>query len=92
MNLVGELVLARNQIMRFGEVSSDSTMMTACQRLNLVTSELQEGVMKTRMQPIRIAWSKIPRVVRDLSNSCGKQVEVRMKGKVRSWTKRFWKP
>ena len=80
MNLVGELVLARNQIMRFGEISEDSTMVAACQRLNLITSELQEGVMKTRMQPIRIAWSKIPRVVRDLSNSCGKQVQVRMKG------------
>jgi two-component system chemotaxis sensor kinase CheA len=80
MNLVGELVLARNQIVQFSESSEDAGMMAASQRLNLITTELQEGVMKTRMQPIRNAWSKLPRVVRDLSSTCGKTVEVQMEG------------
>jgi two-component system chemotaxis sensor kinase CheA len=51
------------------------------QRLNLITTELQEGVMKTRMQPIGTVWSKFPRVVRDLALACGKQVRVEMDGK-----------
>ncbi len=80
MNLVGELVLARNQILQFTSDSADLTLVAASQRLNLITTELQEGVMKTRMQPIRNAWNKLPRVVRDLSASCGKKVEVRMEG------------
>ncbi|MFK7821640.1 MAG: chemotaxis protein CheA [Planctomycetaceae bacterium] len=80
MNLVGELVLSRNQILQFCGETDDATMIAASQRLNLITTELQEGVMKTRMQPIRKAWSKLPRVVRDLSASCGKKVEVRMEG------------
>lgn len=80
MNLVGELVLARNQILQFGQASSDPAVAAASQRLNLITTELQEGVMKTRMQPIRNAWSKLPRVVRDLSQACGKQVQVHMEG------------
>ncbi|MCA9218711.1 MAG: chemotaxis protein CheA, partial [Planctomycetales bacterium] len=80
MNLVGELVLARNQILQFSRSSEDSAMAAASQRLNLITTELQEGVMKTRMQPIRNAWSKLPRVVRDLSNAFGKRVNVRMDG------------
>ena len=80
MNQVGELVLARNQILQFASAINDTTMMAASQRLNLITTELQEGVMKTRMQPIRNAWSKLPRVVRDLSSSCGKKVEVVMEG------------
>lgn len=80
MNLVGELVLARNQILQFSQNIEDAAMVAASQRLNLITTELQEGVMKTRMQPIRNAWSKLPRVVRDLSISCGKQVQVKMDG------------
>jgi two-component system chemotaxis sensor kinase CheA len=80
MNLVGELVLARNQILQFTSDSEDVTLAAASQRLNLITTELQEGVMKTRMQPIKNAWNKLPRVVRDLSASCGKKVEVRMEG------------
>ncbi|MCA9189409.1 MAG: chemotaxis protein CheA, partial [Planctomycetales bacterium] len=80
MNLVGELVLARNQILQFSRNREDTAMTAASQRLNLITSELQEGVMKTRMQPIRNAWNKLPRVVRDLSNSCGKRVRVCMEG------------
>ncbi|MCA9086810.1 MAG: Hpt domain-containing protein, partial [Planctomycetaceae bacterium] len=80
MNLVGELVLARNQIMQFSQHSEDPALTAASQRVNLITTELQEGVMKTRMQPIRNAWAKLPRVVRDLSHSCGKQVQVKMEG------------
>jgi two-component system chemotaxis sensor kinase CheA len=80
MNLVGELVLSRNQILQFSDHSKDAAMVAASQRLNLITSELQEGVMKTRMQPIRTAWSKLPRVVRDLSATCGKDVIVEMQG------------
>jgi two-component system, chemotaxis family, sensor kinase CheA len=81
MNLVGELVLARNQILQFGTQSKDTGFIGTSQRLNLITTELQEGVMKTRMQPIGNIWSKLPRVVRDLSMACGKQVRVEMDGK-----------
>ena len=80
MNLVGELVLARNQIMQFSEEIDEAGLSTASQRVNLITTELQEGVLKTRMQPIRNAWSKLPRVVRDLSQSCGKHIQVKMEG------------
>jgi two-component system chemotaxis sensor kinase CheA len=80
MNLVGELVLSRNQIMQFAACQEDSTFLATSQHLNLVTSELQEGVMKTRMQPIGNVWSKFPRVVRDLAASCKKQVRVEMEG------------
>ncbi len=81
MNLVGELVLARNQILQFTAIQSDSSFVGATQRLNLVTSELQEGVMKTRMQPIGNIWSKFPRVVRDLATACHKDVRIEMVGK-----------
>lgn len=80
MNLVGELVLARNQVMQVSQELDDPALATAAQRVNLIMSELQEGVMKTRMQPISNAWAKLPRVVRDLANSCGKQVQVVMEG------------
>ena len=80
MNLVGELVLARNQIMQLNQSSSEGDIQSAVQRVNLITTELQEGVMKTRMQPIRNAWQKLPRVVRDLSQSTGKSVQVKMEG------------
>ncbi len=81
MNLVGELVLARNQILQFTATQTDGTFTGATQRLNLVTSELQEGVMKTRMQPIGNIWNKFPRIVRDLATQCGKQVRIEMEGK-----------
>ncbi len=80
MNLVGELVLARNQILQFGTSAKDAAVASASQRLNLITTELQEGVMKTRMQPIGNVWNKLPRIVRDLSVSCGKQVKIEMEG------------
>ena len=79
MNLVGELVLARNQLLQ--ETSAqNSPLQQTSQRLNLITSELQEGMMKTRMQPIGTVWGKLPRVVRDLSSKCGKRVHLVMEG------------
>jgi two-component system chemotaxis sensor kinase CheA len=80
MNLVGELVLARNQVLQFTARLEGSTFNATSQRLNLITSELQESVMKTRMQPIGIVWAKFPRVVRDLAAECGKYVHLTMDG------------
>jgi two-component system chemotaxis sensor kinase CheA len=80
MNLVGELVLARNQIIQVGAATGDTTLIGASQRLNLITTELQEGVMKTRMRPIGSVWNKYPRIVRDLSVLCGKSVRLEMTG------------
>jgi len=81
MNLVGELVLARNQILQFSSRMKDSGFQAALQRLNLITTELQAGVMKTRMQPIRNVWSQFPRTVRDVALGCGKEVGIEMEGK-----------
>ncbi|MDT5041003.1 MAG: two-component system, chemotaxis family, sensor kinase CheA, partial [Actinoplanes sp.] len=81
MNLVGELVLARNQLVRGVQDIGDATLVRSAQRLGMITSELQAGIMKTRMQPIDHIWSKLPRVVRDLSHSLGKQVQLVMQGK-----------
>jgi two-component system chemotaxis sensor kinase CheA len=81
MRLVGELVLTRNQVVRSAATQTDVALVRATQRLNLITTELQENVMKTRMQPIDNLWSKLPRVIRDLSNQLGKQVALEMHGK-----------
>jgi two-component system, chemotaxis family, sensor kinase CheA len=81
MNLVGELVLARNQILQFANATEEAAIVTPSQQLNLITTELQEGVMKTRMQPIGTIWSKFPRTVRDVAMSCGKTVRIEMVGK-----------
>ena len=81
MNLVGELVLARNQILQHSTDLTDGGFLATCQRLNLITTELQEGVMKTRMQPIGNVWSKFPRVARDLATASRKRVKVVMEGK-----------
>jgi two-component system, chemotaxis family, sensor kinase CheA len=80
MNLVGELVLARNQIVQFSSSQEDTPFLGTVQRLNLLTTELQAGVMKTRMQPIGTIWSKFPRVVRDLALACGKQARIELEG------------
>jgi len=80
MNLVGELVLARNQILQFSARTHDAGFLSTVQRLNLITTELQEGIMKTRMQPIGNVWNKFPRLVRDLATLCGKQVRIEMEG------------
>ena len=81
INLVGELVLTRNQIVEYVGPHEDARIAAAAQRLSTITSELQKGVMQTRMQPIHSIWAKLPRVVRDLSRACGKQVRVEMDGK-----------
>ena len=81
MNLVGELVLARNQVLQFTTQRADSAFLATSQRLNLITTELQGSVMKTRMQPIGNVWGRLPRVVRDLATACGKQVRIEMEGK-----------
>ena len=81
MNLVGELVLARNQILQFTNATENAGLIAPSQRLNLITTELQEGVMKTRMQPIGNIWSKFPRTVRDVATACGKQIRLEMEGK-----------
>jgi len=79
MNLVGELVLARNQLLQDTSSHSPALQQTS-QRLNLITSELQEGVMKTRMQPIGVIWNKLPRIVRDLASQVGKRIHIEMEG------------
>ncbi len=81
MTCVGELVLARNQILQFTNGKVESELHGTSQRLNIITTELQEGVMKTRMQPIGNVWSKFPRLVRDLAVICEKQVRIEMEGK-----------
>jgi two-component system chemotaxis sensor kinase CheA len=81
MRLVGELVLTRNQIVATAAAQADPAMLRSSQRLNLLVSELQEGVMKTRMQPIDTVWNKLPRVIRDLGISCGKDVRIELEGR-----------
>jgi two-component system chemotaxis sensor kinase CheA len=80
MTMVSELVLTRNQLLEIVRRHEDSEFKVPLQRLSNVTAELQEGVMKTRMQPIGNAWQKLPRVVRDLSNELGKQIDLEMIG------------
>jgi two-component system, chemotaxis family, sensor kinase CheA len=80
MDLVGELVLTRNQILQFNTEREDPALNVTSQRLNLITTELQEGVMKTRMQPIGTVWNKLPRVVRDIAVALGKQIRLEMDG------------
>lgn len=80
MNLVGELVLARNQIVQHSSLIQDNSLIAASQRLNIITTELQESVMKTRMQPIGNVWAKFPRIVRDVAGELGKKVQLVMEG------------
>jgi len=80
MTLVGELVLTRNQMSQLARQQSSAVFDTSLQRLRQVTVELQEGIMKTRMQPIGNAWNKLPRIVRDLSKDLGKKIELEMHG------------
>ena len=71
MTMVSELVLTRNQLLEISRRNEDTEFKVPLQRLSNVTAELQEGVMKTRMQPIGNAWQKLPRIVRDLSGELG---------------------
>jgi two-component system chemotaxis sensor kinase CheA len=76
MTLVSELVLTRNQLMQIARREENSLYTVPLQRLSHITSDLQEGVMKTRMQPIGSAWQKLPRLVRDLARDVGKKIEL----------------
>ena len=80
VTLVSELVLARNQILQYVVSRDFDAMPATSQRLNLITTELQEGIMKTRMQPVSNLWNKLPRLVRDVATSCGKDVRLEMEG------------
>ncbi|MFF1530417.1 chemotaxis protein CheA [Cellulomonas sp. NPDC058312] len=80
MRQVGELVLARNQISRLAGGTEDVDLARSAQRLNLIAGELQEGVMKTRMQPIEHLWSKMPRMVRDIAAACHREVQLELSG------------
>jgi len=80
MTMVSELVLTRNQLLQILRARDDSEFSTPLQRLSHVTTELQESVMKTRMQPIGNAWAKLPRIVRDLSLELSKKVNLQMIG------------
>jgi two-component system chemotaxis sensor kinase CheA len=80
MTEVSELVLTRNQLLQTLRANGDSAFATPLQRLSQVTSELQDSVMKTRMQPIGTVWGKLPRLVRDLGHELGKKIELQMHG------------
>ncbi|RXT48007.1 hybrid sensor histidine kinase/response regulator [Bosea sp. Tri-44] len=80
MTMVSELVLTRNQLLEIARRQEDAGLKGPLQRLSLITAELQDGVMKTRMQPIGNAWSKLPRIVRDLSTDLGKKIELVTEG------------
>ena len=80
MNLVGEMVLARNQVLQYARSSDNNEFLSLTQRLDLVTSELQDNVMRTRMQPVGAVFGKFNRVVRDLSRELGKNIELIVEG------------
>jgi two-component system chemotaxis sensor kinase CheA len=80
MTLVSELVLTRNQLLQLARAQDGGAFAVPLQRLSHLTSDLQDGVMKTRMQPIGNAWQKLPRLVRDLSHELGKRIELEMRG------------
>ena len=80
MQMVSELVLSRNQLMQLARIAANQQFLTPLQQLSHITTELQESVMKTRMQPIGGAWQKFPRLVRDLSLELGKKIELKMIG------------
>jgi two-component system chemotaxis sensor kinase CheA len=80
MNMVGELVLVRNRIDRLGNASGNEEMLKAVANLDLVTTDLQMAVMKTRMQPIKKVFGRFPRVVRDMARSLKKEIRLEMIG------------
>ncbi|MFO0997613.1 MAG: chemotaxis protein CheW [Alphaproteobacteria bacterium] len=80
MTLVSEMVLVRNQLLQIQRTREDSQFTSPLNLLNQITTELQEGVMKTRMQPIGNAWQKLPRIIRDLSVELSKKIDLQMVG------------
>lgn len=81
MTLAGELVLSRNQLMQSITSSNTRAIEASSQRIDMITSELQETIMRTRMQPISNVFNKFNRVVRDLAKDLGKQVQLTLEGK-----------
>ncbi|AZF06558.1 chemotaxis protein CheA [Pseudomonas sp. R5-89-07] len=80
MNMVGELVLVRNRLVRLGLNSGDETMQKAVSNLDVVTADLQTAVMKTRMQPIKKVFGRFPRLVRDLARQLKKEIILELVG------------
>jgi len=80
MTLVSELVLTRNQLLQINRGRSDDSFSPPLQRLSTITGELQDSVMKTRMQPIGQAWKKLPRIIRDLANELDKKIDLVLEG------------
>lgn len=80
MNMVGELVLVRNRLVRLGNKSGDEVMTKAVSNLDVVTADLQTAVMKTRMQPIKKVFGRFPRVVRDLARNLKKEITLELQG------------
>ncbi|MGK9064954.1 chemotaxis protein CheA [Stutzerimonas chloritidismutans] len=80
MNMVGELVLVRNRLVRLGSNSGDEAMSKAVSNLDVVTADLQSAVMKTRMQPIKKVFGRFPRLVRDLARSLKKEINLELVG------------
>jgi two-component system chemotaxis sensor kinase CheA len=80
MTLASELVLVRNQLLQVARGQTDTPFAAPLQRLSRITSDLQEGVMKTRMQPVSAAWAKLPRLVRDLGAELGKRIDLVQSG------------
>ncbi|MBQ0732547.1 MAG: chemotaxis protein CheA, partial [Oleispira antarctica] len=80
MNMVGELVLVRNRLVRLGLDINDEAMSKAVSNLDVVTADLQSSVMKTRMQPIKKVFGRFPRVVRDLARSLKKEINLELRG------------
>lgn len=80
MNMVGELVLVRNRLVRLGGKAADEALSKAVSNLDVVTADLQSSVMKTRMQPIKKVFGRFPRVVRDLARTLGKDIKLELVG------------
>lgn len=80
MNMVGELVLVRNRLVRLGSNSADEAMSKAVSNLDVVTADLQTAVMKTRMQPIKKVFGRFPRLVRDLARNLKKEINLELVG------------
>ena len=80
MNMVGELVLVRNRLVRLGSSSNDEAMAKAVSNLDVVTADLQTAVMKTRMQPIKKVFGRFPRLVRDLARNLKKEINLELVG------------
>jgi two-component system chemotaxis sensor kinase CheA len=80
MTIAGEIVLARNQILQYSQRHGDPSFQNTCRQLSLSTTELQEHVMRTRLQPLGNVWNRFPRLVHDAAQACGKKVRLEMEG------------